>query len=163
MLDLRGEKEPRDLVWDFALRSRLACIYYQDQSRIWLRTDLILRCAIALASSTTLVSLLRDNWSEAAPWLAAAAAVASVVHGTARVPEKVGQLRVLLSQYTALTQRFSMMFQFGFSEAELREAIDAYHAAEQLEVKDHPSPTRSKRAKAQKELEIEIGARPVEA
>lgn len=163
MLDVRGEKDPRELVWDFALRARLGCIYYQDQIRWWTRVDLILRIVVMSASSGALVAVLKDNWSEAVPFLSAGAALAAIVQTAARVTEKVSAYGVLLSQYTEHAHRFAMLFQFGFNEADVRESVELFNATEQLEAKEEPSPSYKKRKKAQQQLEVEIGSRPATA
>lgn len=160
MLDVRGKKEPDELVWDFALRSRLCCIYYQDKISWWTFVDLALRLLVMSAASGALVLFLKDKASGALPYLSAAAALAAIFQTAARVTERVSKYGVLLSQYTEHAQRFAMMFQFGFEDEEVRRAIDAFHATEQLEAKDEPSPSFGRRKKAQEQLVSEIGARP---
>lgn len=161
MLSVNGTKTCRDVAWDFALTSQMNVTYYQQVVDRLLWWDTLTRLVAGVAASATLVTFFRQNtlWGvDVATIMGLLAAICGIVGATLRIPDKARALGVLLAEYTAHTQTFERLFQFGCTDESVSQALEAFGKTEQLEAKDHPKPNDSLMKKSRELVLERIGA-----
>lgn len=160
MLSIDRVLPNRDVAWEHALTSRQNVWYYQRCIARWSRWNVAIHYVCAAAASASILGFARSHTIlgfQIASILGVVAAGLNLGGGTLRVPEKVRELGVLLSEYTAHHHRFAKLFQFGCTDDELKAALDLFAETEIREAKDHPTPDQATMEKCRKEVLESIG------
>ena len=161
MLAATHIKDARTIAWDHALTSRMNITYYQRSLAVWGWVDGAAKVASGVASSVALVLLLQQKLPALVPWCAGSAALFAVVAASLNVPAKVRALAVLNEEYIGHLQVFEALVRTETGDAPspaLTAALERFHETERREGKDHPSPSRRRLARAQRDVLQAIGA-----
>jgi hypothetical protein len=161
MLSVARVLTSREVAWENALTSRMNVGYYERRITCWKRWDVGIHLVCAAAASASIMTFARQHsilGVEVASILVLTSALLTVGGMTLRVPDKVRELGVLLSEYRGHVHRFERLYQFGGTDDELKAALDLFGETELREAKDHPSPNEAELEKSRKEVLTSIGA-----
>lgn len=141
MLSVMGVKDCREIAWEHALTARMNAAYYGH--KVWkaklIDTGLkLVSIFTALSGCGTFVAEVKLHGVDLSPWLTAAAALAMAIDLALQFPERVRELGLMQSEYTAHQGRFERLFQFGCTDDEVKQALDAFQETVQKETKIDP-------------------------
>lgn len=141
MLSVKAVKDCRELAWEHALTAEMNVGYYRTKVARAKRWDYWIKgisILTALSGFGVFVAKIKAGGLDLSPWLSLAAAVAMMLDLALQFPEKVRELGVLLSEYTAHEARFKKLYQFGCDDESVSAAIVLFHETVQREAKVDP-------------------------
>lgn len=136
MLSSTGEKSPRDLAWDHALTARMNVLYYRRKLKQLWWIDFSIRLVAAITASAAVAGLVSNLFPEVGKWLAAVAALGSIISLIAGLPDRIRKLAILLVEYTAHVSAFEALFRRRATAEQVELALDAFAETEKREAQD---------------------------
>jgi hypothetical protein len=142
MLSVKRVKDCRELAWEHALTAEMNVGYYRTKVARAKRWDYGIKAVsilTALSGFGVFVAKVKANGVDLSPWLSLVAALAMTIDLALQVPEKVRELGVLLSEYSAHQARFEKLYQFGCDDGSVNAAISLFQETVQKEAKVDPT------------------------